>query len=79
MQGGERMNNYHLTRNGDRWQLTRQSDGTLLFFDTKEDALHGCSEYMGEHPGSLKIHRSDGTFEEERTFPRSLDPVKSRG
>lgn len=73
------MRNYHLIPDGDRWKLTFQNDGSLLFFDTKEDALTGCAEYMREHHGSLHIHRADGTFEDERTYPRERDPVKSQG
>ena len=72
------MKNYHLSPAGARWKLTRENDGTVLFFDNKEDAVAGCTEYMGEHPGSLKIHRADGSFEEERTYPRSADPVEAK-
>jgi hypothetical protein len=73
------MKNYHLSPDGARWKLTREDDGTVLFFDNKEDAVAGCAEYMGEHAGSLKIHRADGSFEEERTYPRSADPLKTKG
>lgn len=73
------MKNYHLIPEGDRWKLTHESDGSLLYFETKDDALNGCAEYMREHQGSLKIHRADGSFEEERTYPRALDPVESHG
>ena len=73
------MRNYHLAPDGARWKLTRENDGTLLFFETKEDAVEGCAAYMGEHPGSLKIHRANGSFEEERTYPRSMDPIETKG
>ena len=73
------MDTYHLTPDEDRWKLIVETDGTVLFFDTKEDALAGCAEYMNEHHGSLRIHRADGRIEEERTYPRSRDPVESPG
>ena len=70
---------FHLLPDAGRWKLTEQGDGIVLYFDTKEDAVTGCAAYMGEHPGSLKIHHADGTIEEERTYPRALDPVESAG
>ena len=30
-------------------------------------------------PSSLRIHRKDGTIQEERTYPRSSDPKRSKG
>lgn len=28
---------------------------------------------------SVKIHKADGTLEEERTYPRSADPRRTKG
>ena len=41
----------------------------------------GCSrcEEMGPEPVSVRIHDVDGKFQEERTYPRSADPRKSKG
>jgi hypothetical protein len=30
-------------------------------------------------PVSVRIHKADGKFQEERTYPRSADPRKSKG
>lgn len=30
-------------------------------------------------PTSLRIHKQDGKLQEERTYPRSADPRKSKG
>ena len=73
------MRNYHLVPDIDRWKLEREGDGTIQFFDSKEEAVKRCTEYMGDHHGSLIIHHKDGTIEEERTYPRSMDPVESPG
>ncbi len=73
------MKYFHLIPDDDRWKLTEQGNGAVLYFDTKEDAVEGCAAYMREHPGSLKIHHADGTIGEERTYPRALDPVESAG
>ena len=74
------MDTYHLTPDGDRWQLTGEGqDRTIATFGTKEDALRRCAQLVGGRTGSLKIHKADGTIEEERTYPRSADPASSPG
>jgi hypothetical protein len=53
----------------------------LLAADKKEDAVRLAVELarsLGE-PVSVRIHRADGQFQEERTYPRSADPPRSRG
>ena len=74
------MKNYHLSPDGDAWKLTSE-DGTVTVqnFDTKEEAVASCAAFMQERTGSLKIHRADGSFEEERTYPRAADPVETKG
>ena len=75
------MQNYHLVpTEKNRWRLIGEgSDRTLCDFDTKEQALSRCAVLLQPQSGSLKIHKVDGTFEEERTYPRSSDPVASKG
>jgi hypothetical protein len=40
-------------------------------------------ESLRDHPGrrgvTIRIHRKDGRIREERTYPRSADPKRSRG
>jgi hypothetical protein len=36
-------------------------------------------EYMSNKIGSVKIHKEDGKFQEERTYQRKNDPKKSKG
>ncbi len=48
----------------------------LLAADRKEDAVRLTVELarsLGE-PVSVRIHRVDGKFQEERTYPRGSDP-----
>jgi hypothetical protein len=74
------MENYHLTKLGDIWRLAHQgSHETLKQFPTKEVAVTGSAEFLAGKTASLKIHREDGTFEEERTYPRSEDPADTPG
>jgi hypothetical protein len=74
------MQNYHLLPAGRRWKLTSEfSNSTIGEFTSKEEALDACIEFMRGRTGSLKIHKADGTIEEERTYPRAEDPVGSPG
>jgi hypothetical protein len=38
-----------------------------------------CAEPLGQVADPVKIQKMDGTFQEERTFPRSKDPKRSPG
>ena len=74
------MQNYHLIEDGDQWKLRKQgAKRSSLVFDTKQAAVAGSTEFMNEHGGSLKIHKGNGRIQEERTYPRSADPRKSKG
>ena len=48
--------NYHLRLIIDRWKLEREEDGTTHFFASMEEAVKCCTEYMGNHDGSLVVH-----------------------
>lgn len=37
------------------------------------------SDFLQDKTASLKIHWENGTIQEERTYPRSADPRKSKG
>lgn len=76
------MDNYHLTHDGTDWKLQKEGgERASRVFDglTKEDAVRATSDFMQNHPGSVRIHRLDGSFEEERTYPRRIDPPQSPG
>ena len=75
---------FTLTKNEqkDRWDLVNDmTDKVVESWDTKGEAtkagvLEGA---IGRHGGSVKIQKENSRFQEERTFPRSKDPRKSRG
>lgn len=75
---------YHLTKDekkGD-WKLQQEgSDRAKRRFDTKEEATAGgvLSKAVGPDGGSVRIHKTDGVIQEERTFPGSRDPKGSPG
>ncbi len=78
------LDKYHLTKDAaaDKWRLEKEgaSRATKLF-DRKEDAVAGgsLSKALGRSGGSVRIHKTDGGIQEERTFPRSKDPRSSKG
>jgi hypothetical protein len=64
------------------WVLREEGAANeIARFDSKESALGGrLADLAREGSGaSVKIQREDGSFEEERTYPRSADPRKSIG
>jgi hypothetical protein len=48
---------------------------------TKAEAIKrvAAAAKKGSEPVSVRIHNMDGKFQEERTYPRSADPRKSKG
>lgn len=38
-----------------------------------------ATDFPAGKTASLKIRKEDGTIQEERTYPRSADPTKSKG
>ena len=66
----------------DDWALREDSSGRVKRrFDSKAEATAGgvLRRTVGPSGGSVKIQKMDGTFQEERTFPRSKDPKRSPG
>jgi hypothetical protein len=66
----------------DRWDLVRDTtDRTVKSFSTKERATKGgvLERTLGSDGGSVKIQKMNGRYQEERTYPRSADPRKSKG
>jgi hypothetical protein len=66
----------------ERWDLTNdKTDRTVKSFNTKEEATTGgvLRRVVGLNGGSVKIQKENGRFQEERTYPKSKDPVSSKG
>jgi Uncharacterized protein conserved in bacteria (DUF2188) len=64
------------------WALREDRSGRVKKrFDSKSEATAGgvLRRTVGSSGGSVKIQKMDGTFQEERTFPRSKDPKRSPG
>ena len=74
------MDNYHITTDGDGWQLKKEGAARASkTAPTKAQLVKDAVVFLDGKTASLKIHREDGTIEEERTYPRSADPRKTAG
>jgi len=77
---GAGMKNYHLTKDGDTWNLRPEGGSRpIVHAGTKADAIGQMRAYMHDHPGSVVIHKENGRIQEERTYPRSMDPKRTKG
>lgn len=65
-----------------RWELEQDKTGKVVkTFATKEVATKGgvLRKVLGKDGGSVKIQKENGRIQEERTYPSSADPHKSKG
>ncbi|WP_350647225.1 DUF2188 domain-containing protein [Pseudomonas sp. HY13-MNA-CIBAN-0226] len=74
------MDNYHITKSEELWTLVKKgAQRASKTAPTKTEITAIASEFLKDKTASLKIHKEDGTIQEERTFPRAADPRKSKG
>ncbi len=74
------MDNYHITKGGDKWELTKEGNQRpSKMADTKQEIIEKTRDFMSDKTGSVKIHKEDGKIQEERTYQRKDDPRKSKG
>lgn len=65
-----------------KWDLTNdQTNKVVKSFTTKAKATTGGAlrKAIGDEGGSVKIQKENGRIQEERTYPRSKDPKRSKG
>jgi hypothetical protein len=74
------MDNYHIKKAEKSWELVKEgAQRASKTADTKAQMIDIAGEFLQGKTASLKIHKEDGTIQEERTFPRAADPRKSKG
>ncbi len=74
------MDNYHITKDGDKWKLTKEGNQrATIATGTKREIIQQTRDFMSDKIASVKIHKEDGKFQEERTYQRKNDPKKSKG
>lgn len=62
----------------DRWVVKWPEDGDdrMEAFDTKHEAVqYGVATARDHEPASLRIHKADGTFQEERSYGSAESPA----
>jgi hypothetical protein len=74
------VDNYHIKKQGEKWNLTKEGGRRASkTAETKREIIEKTRDYMKDKTGSVKIHKEDGLFQEERTYQRKDDPSKSPG
>lgn len=74
------MKRIDVVKQGDTW-IGKTSKAVVAKADTKDVAVRKTAAVAKADPDpvTVKIHKSDGRIQEERTYPRSADPRGSRG
>lgn len=74
------MDDFHITPTENGWALKKQgAERASKTATTKAEIIKLASEFLDGKTASLKIHKEDGSIQEERTYPRSADPRKTKG
>ncbi|QLJ12556.1 DUF2188 domain-containing protein [Pseudomonas putida] len=74
------MDNYHLSPTSDGWELKKAgADRASKRAATKQELVSILPDFFEGKTASVKIHKADGTIQEERTYPRSADPRRTKG
>jgi hypothetical protein len=74
------MDNYHITSTDAGWELKKEGAARASkTASTKAEITRQATEFLQGKTASLKIHKEDGTIQEERTYPRSADPTQTKG
>ncbi len=76
------MKNFHLVHQDGKYKLKKENSqrASKVIDANKPDAIKTAKDFIqNQGGGSLKIHKNNGGFQEERTYPKSNDPTKSKG
>lgn len=76
------MENFHLVKKGGVYKLKKENAqrASKVINSNKVDAIKTAKEFiLKSGGGSLKIHKINGRIQEERTYPKSNDPRKTKG
>ncbi len=74
------MDNYHLSPAADGWELKKVgAERASKRAAIKQELVNALADFFDGKTASVKIHKADGTLEEERTYPRAADPRRSKG
>jgi hypothetical protein len=69
---------YDVLPDGRRWKFSEHGGGVQSLHSTKDQAVNTAVKVAKRNaPSQLRIHKSDGSIETERTY--ELDPFPPRG
>lgn len=72
--------NYDVTPALHGWELRKAgADRASQYAATRQELLGGLADFFARKNASVKIHNEDGILEEERVYPRSADPQRTKG
>jgi len=66
------MNQFHLTARNSFWELQEERGTTIATYDNRVEAIKSSRRTVQHETGCLKIHRQDGTVEEECNYGGAL-------
>ena len=74
------MKRIDIVKRGTEW-VAESNRVVVANAPTKEEAIKATAAVVRADPNavSVKIHKMDGKIQEERTYPRSADPTRSKG
>lgn len=74
------MKRIDVVKQGDEW-VGKQGRDVVARAETKVAAVKRTAKVAKADPApvTVKIHKADGKFQEERTYPRAADPRGSKG
>jgi hypothetical protein len=72
---------YHITKTDNGWQGKLEGgQSASVRGRTKEEVVKNTIKIAKQHDNSsVKIHKSDGKIQEERTYPKKSDPSPPKG
>lgn len=72
---------YHVTKTENGWQgKLEKGERASIVGDTKSEVLKKTIDLAKKQvESSVKIHKSDGEIQEERTYPKGTDPYPPKG
>lgn len=74
------MDNYHIVPTDVGWELRKEGAvRASKTASTKDELITLMGTFMEGKTASVKIHKKDGTIQEERTYPRAADPRQTKG
>nr|WP_314478463.1 DUF2188 domain-containing protein [uncultured Pseudomonas sp.] len=74
------MDTYHVSPADNGWELKKAGAARASKHSvTKQELVGSLATFFEGKTASVKIHKADGTIEEERTYPRAADPRRTKG